>query len=107
MQRIEHGDVGQGQLLPDKVLPVARGLGWSEALRKHREFAETLARFPASSIAPRNATLARGPLRDAPDRPEPRCRPSVAVPLPATLWSATPSPTVVASLRPFFNFSPC
>ena len=34
-------------------------------------FAETLARFPASSLAHRNATLARGQLRDALDRPEP------------------------------------
>ena len=34
-------------------------------------FAETLARFPVSSIAHRNATLARGQLRDALDRPEP------------------------------------
>ena len=34
-------------------------------------FAETLARFAASSIAHRNATLARGQLRDALDRPEP------------------------------------
>ena len=34
-------------------------------------FAETLARFPASSLAHRNAALARGQLRDALDRPEP------------------------------------
>ena len=34
-------------------------------------FAETLARFPVSSLAHRNATLARGQLRDALDRPEP------------------------------------
>ena len=34
-------------------------------------FAETLARFPLSSIAHRNATLARGQLRDALESPEP------------------------------------
>ena len=34
-------------------------------------FAETLARFPVSSLAHRNAALARGQLRDALDRPEP------------------------------------
>ena len=34
-------------------------------------FAETLARFPVSSIAHRNATLARGQLRDALESPEP------------------------------------